>query len=248
MREWIIGRNPIFEVLKASRRHVFRLLIAQGIQENGRIPDILHLCKDLRVPIEYIPRHQLDIYGNGHQGVALETSSYSYSHLKDIQKKIEQQSEPALLLILDTLQDPQNFGTLLRTAESVGVHGVLLPLRHTVNVTPAVVSASSGACEHLLIAQVNLAQAIKHLKNDGIWVVGLENEASSMSLDQIQLDGPLALVVGGEGKGLRPLIRDSCDFLLQLPMRGKIESLNAATAGSVALYLIWQARGFEVTK
>jgi 23S rRNA (guanosine2251-2'-O)-methyltransferase len=245
MREWVVGRNPVFEVLRANRRHVFRLTLAQGTQEKGRVSEIIQICEERRVPLEHTPRNLLDTLGYGHQGVALEVSSYSYSHLQDILRYVKSQSEPALLLLLDTLQDPQNLGTILRTAECVGVHGVLLPLRHTVTVTPAVVSASSGACEHLLIAQVNLAQAIVSLKNDGLWVVGLESRLPGKPLENKLLGGPLALVVGSEGKGLRPLIRDSCDFLMRLPMRGRIDSLNAATAGSVALYLIWQVRGFE---
>jgi 23S rRNA (guanosine2251-2'-O)-methyltransferase len=143
------------------------------------------------------------------------------------------------------LQDPQNLGTLLRTAEGAGVHGVLLPLRHTVTVTPAVVGASSGASEHLLIAQVNLAQAIAALKESGVWIVGLHGGQQAERVDRVRLDGPLALVVGSEGQGMRPLTRDSCDILMRLPMRGRVESFNAAVAGSIALYLAWQARSFN---
>jgi 23S rRNA (guanosine2251-2'-O)-methyltransferase len=124
------------------------------------------------------------------------------------------------------------------------VHGAVIPLRHTAEVTPAVVSASSGACEHLLVAQANLAQAIALLKEAGVWVVGLESEPRLAVRDQVQLDGPLALVVGSEGQGLRPLVRDSCDVCLGLPMRGQVASLNAAVAGSLALYMAWEARGF----
>jgi 23S rRNA (guanosine2251-2'-O)-methyltransferase len=123
------------------------------------------------------------------------------------------------------------------------VHGVLLPLRHTVAVTPAVVNASSGASEHLLVAQANLAQAIAALKSAGLWVIGLESGSEALHPEKVRLDGPLALVVGNEGEGMRPLVRKSCDQLLCLPMRGRIESLNAAVAGSIALYLAWEARG-----
>jgi 23S rRNA (guanosine2251-2'-O)-methyltransferase len=125
------------------------------------------------------------------------------------------------------------------------VNGVLLPLRHTVSVTPAVVSASSGASEHLLIAQVNLAQTIETLKEAGLWVVGLEGGQQAERADRVRLDGPLALVVGSEGQGMRPLTRSSCDVLMRLPMRGRVDSFNAAVAGSIALYLAWQARKFE---
>jgi 23S rRNA (guanosine2251-2'-O)-methyltransferase len=143
---------------------------------------------------------------------------------------------------LDTLQDPQNLGTLLRTAEAVGVHGVILPKARTALVTPAVVNASSGASEHLLITQSNLSQAMAVLKEAGVWIVGLDGSPDASEPDQIRLDGPLGLVVGSEGEGMRRLVRNSCDLLLRLPMRGCIESLNAAVAGSIALYLTLQAR------
>jgi 23S rRNA (guanosine2251-2'-O)-methyltransferase len=156
----------------------------------------------------------------------------------------EDRGEPAFILILDTLKDPQNLGTLLRTAEAVGVHGVLLPFRRTASVTPAVVNASSGASEHLLVVQANLAQAINAIKDSGIWVVGLEASPEAAYPGSVRLDGPLALAVGSESQGMRHLVKQSCDFLLKLPMRGQVDSLNAAVAGSVALYLVWQARGF----
>ena len=155
----------------------------------------------------------------------------------------EKREEDPLILILDALHDPQNLGSLLRTAEIVGVHGVLLPPRKTASITPAVVASSSGASEHLLVAQTNLAQAIRILKDQNLWIIGLEGGPDALPLADVSLDGPLALVVGSEGQGLRPLVRKSCDVLMQLPMRGKIESLNAAVAGSVALYMIGLARG-----
>jgi 23S rRNA (guanosine2251-2'-O)-methyltransferase len=245
MREWISGRNPVYETLRARRRQVFQLLVAEGAQEKGRLAEIIGQCQQRKAPVERVPRPRLDRLGSGHQGVALEVSGYPYRDLQDILVFARSQEESALVLILDALQDPQNLGSLLRTAEGIGVHGVLLPLRQTATVTPAVVSASSGASEHMLIAQVNLAQAIETLKANGIWVVGLDNGPQAALPQHIRLDGPLALVVGSEGQGMRPLVRDSCDLLMRLPMRGKIDSLNAAVAGSVALYLIWQARGFE---
>jgi 23S rRNA (guanosine2251-2'-O)-methyltransferase len=244
MREWISGRNPVYETLQAGRRNCFRLMVAQGTQEKGRLAEILQIAQKKHITIEQAPRARLDAISDAHQGVSLEASAYPYCALQDILALAEGRSEPPFLLILDALQDPQNLGTLLRTAEGVGVHGVLLPLRHTVTVTPAVVSASSGACEHLLIAQANLAQVIQALKEAGVWVVGLEGGWQAERVDRVRLDGPLALVVGSEGQGMRSLTRDSCDVLMQLPMRGRVESLNAAVAGSIALYLAWQARGF----
>ena len=244
MREWITGRNPVYEVLRARRRDVFRLFIADGVQEKGRLTEILPLASSRKVPVERVPRAQVDRLGQGHQGVALETSLYPYANLADILDLATTRQEPPFILILDTLQDPQNLGTLLRTGEAVGIHGVLLPLRRTATVTPAVVNASSGASEHLLIAQANLAQGMAILKDHGVWIVGLEGDSPAEKVETVRLDGPLALVVGNEAEGMRRLIKESCDALMRLPMRGKAESLNAAVAGSVALYLAWQARGF----
>jgi 23S rRNA (guanosine2251-2'-O)-methyltransferase len=244
MHEWVGGRNPVYELLRAGRRHAFRLVLAQGVQEKGRIGDILRFCEARNIPVESASRSRLDSLVPNHQGVALEVNQYPYVALADILDNSAKKGEPALLLILDTLQDPQNLATLLRTAEVVGVHGVLLPLRHTASVTPAVVNASSGASEHLLIAQANLAQAMSTLKENDIWIVGLEGSQEAHPPTQINLDGPLALVVGSEGQGMRPLVRSSCDLLLRLPVRGYVDSLNAAVAGSIALYLAWQARGF----
>lgn len=244
MREWISGRNPVYETLRAKRRQVFRCLVAQGSQEKGRLAEILQWCLRNKIPVERAPRNKLDEIGTVHQGVALEVSGYPYCALQDITGRASQRQEAPFILILDALQDPQNLGALLRTAEVVGVHGVILPLRHTVTVTPAVVSASSGASEHLWITQANLAQAIEQLKRQGVWVVGLDEDPQALPPNQVRLDGALALVVGGEGQGMRSLVRDSCDWLMRLPMRGQIESLNAAVAGSIALYLAWQGRGF----
>jgi 23S rRNA (guanosine2251-2'-O)-methyltransferase len=245
MREWILGRNPAYEVLHARRRQVFRLMIAQGVQEKRRLEEILSLCTQQKISIETKPRLTLDSLGEGHQGVALETSAYPYSDLAEILDTAARPGQLPLILLLDALQDPQNLGTLLRTAEVVGVHGVVLPLRHAATITPAVVSASSGACEHLLVCQANLAQAIRIIKEQSIWVIGLEGKPPALPVQQVRLDGGLALVVGNEGQGMRTLVRNSCDVLLRLPMRGKVESLNAAVAGSIALYLVWQARSYS---
>ena len=172
----------------------------------------------------------------------LEASGYPYQNLADIFDLAGQRGEPPFVLILDTLQDPQNLGTLLRSAEAVGVHGVVLPLARAAGVTPAAVNASSGASEHLLIAQANLSQAIEQLKEAGAWVVGLDQGAESSSPSEVRLDGALTVVVGSEGEGLRPLVRSKCDILLRLPMQGRVESLNAAVAGSIALYLAYLER------
>ncbi|HEY57486.1 MAG TPA: 23S rRNA (guanosine(2251)-2'-O)-methyltransferase RlmB [Anaerolineae bacterium] len=244
-REWLYGRNPVYEALRAGRRHFFRLRVAEGVRFKGRLGDVLRLAEAYGVPVEQVPRKMLDaVVPANHQGVALEASGYPYADLEQMWQRAEKGPAPPLFLLLDTLQDPQNLASLLRTAEAVGVHGVLLPRRRTVTVTPAVVRASSGASEHLLIGQMNLAQGIRALQERGVWVVGLEGGPEAEPLERVRLDAPLALVVGSEGEGLRRLTRETCDVLLRLPMQGRVASLNAAVAGSVALYFVWQARGF----
>ena len=244
MKEWIVGRNPVFEALKAKRRHFFRLLIANNIQEKGRITEIIKLSHAIKIRIEHVPRDQLNTKGQNHQGIALETSGYTYHSIQDILGKAYELNEAPFILILDSLQDPQNLGTLIRTAEIIGVHGVILPLRRTATITPAVVSSSSGASEHIMISQANLSQMISYLQEQEVWVLGLEDSTDAQELMEINLTGPLAIVVGSEGTGMRSLVRKSCDQLTKLPMRGQIESLNAAVAGSIALYIAWQVRGF----
>jgi 23S rRNA (guanosine2251-2'-O)-methyltransferase len=245
MREFIYGRNPVYETLRAGRRQFFQLVVAEGAQEKGRLAEIVQLCRKKKIPIDRVPRKKLEKIGHPHQGVALETSGYPYRPMDEMFERAEQSGRPPFFLILDTLQDPQNLGSLLRTAEAVGVHGVLLPLKRTATVTPAVVASSSGASENLLITQINLAQAIQTLKQNDVWAIGLDGGPDSQPVDQVNLSGPIAIVVGSEGAGMRRLVRDSCDVLLRLPMLGQIESLNAAVAGSVVLYLVLGAQGLK---
>jgi 23S rRNA (guanosine2251-2'-O)-methyltransferase len=242
MKEIIYSRNAVYECLRAKRRQPIRLMVADKTQEKGRLAEILQLARERKVPIERVPRQQLDNLTPQHQGVVLEASHYPYVDIADILENAKAKNEPLFVLLLDTMQDPQNFGTLLRTAEAVGIHGILIPLARTVEVTPAVVNASSGASEHLLIAQANLALAIETLKEAGAWIVGLDEDSRSQTPDRVRLDGALGIVVGSEGEGIRTLVRQKCDFLLRLPMHGQIESLNASVAGSIVLYLASQAR------
>ncbi|MBN2048259.1 MAG: 23S rRNA (guanosine(2251)-2'-O)-methyltransferase RlmB [Anaerolineaceae bacterium] len=243
MKEWITGRNPVQEVLVAGKRHVFELHLADGVEMKGKINEILRLAKAQNLPVRKVPRKSLDQrFGDKHQGVALEVSGYHFATLQEIIDLAAERGEPLFVLLLDVLQNPQNLGTLLRTAEAVGVHGVVIPSARAATITPAVVNASAGATEHLLVAEGNLAQAITVLKEAGAWVAGLEGGPEGQPIEQVSLSGPLAIVVGSEGQGMRALIRKSCDFLVALPMRGKIESLNAAVAGSVVLYMALQAR------
>jgi len=242
MKETIYSRNAVYETLRAKRRQPLSLEIAEGIKEKGRLSEILQLAKERKIPVKRVPRGRLDRLKANHQGVALEASGYPYAELTDIFELADERGEPLFVLLLDTLNDPQNLGTLLRTAEVVGVHGVVIPLARTVGVTPAVVNASSGASEHLLVAQANLHLAIDALKQAGAWVIGLEGSGQAQSVDEVRLDGAIGLVVGSEGEGMRQLTAKSCDILMKLPMVGQVESLNAAVAGSVALYLAYLAR------
>jgi len=205
----------------------------------GTLPEAVTLARQRGVPVQRMDKEQLDRLSKGvhHQGVVAEVDEYPYVSMQDVLALAAERGEPPWLLFLDCLQDPQNLGTLLRTAEVVGVHGVVLPERRSVSVTPAVVSASSGASEHARIVQVtNLVRAMKDLQERGIWVAGLEAVPEAVQVWQADLKGPLALVVGSEGQGMRRLVRETCDYLVDLPMRGEINSLNAAVAGSVVLY------------
>lgn len=243
MREILYGRNAVYETLRARRRQFLGLQIAEGTKPTGRLHDIEELAAAHKVPLRRVARPVLDKLDVNHQGVALEVGGYPYSEVADILDRASQAGEPPFVLILDALQDPQNFGALLRTAEVAGVHGVVIPLARTVEVTPAVVNASSGASEHLPIAQSNLSHAMESLKQADIWLVGLDERGEPLGDNyERHLRGPLGLVVGSEGEGLHELTRKKCDLLIRLPMRGQIASLNAAVAGSIALYLAYLAR------
>ena len=243
MKEFLYGRNAVYEALRAGRRDFFGLQLAEGAKPAGRLAEIIELAKKKRVPVQSVPRARLDKLNANHQGVALEASEYPYSDLVEIMEQPGKQGELPFILVIDSLQDPQNFGVLLRTAEVVGVHGIVIPLARTVGVTPAVVNASSGATELLRIAQSNLSQAIDALKESDVWIVGLDQNGQEMDEGSGRhLHGSLGLVVGSEGEGLHQLTQKKCDVLLKLPMKGRIESLNAAVAGSVALYLAYMAR------
>jgi len=229
--ELIYGPHPVEEVLRARRRRVHRLLVAGSIR-----PSIEDAIKRTSIPVERVSRSFLDSAGDHHQGIGVEVEPYPYSDLDTILEAAASAGGRALILILDSLQDPQNLGTLIRTAEAVGVQGILIPKRGAAGVTPAVVSASSGACEHLYIARVNLAQAMGELKKSNVWIAGLDGGADGRDLYTTDLNTPLGIVVGAEGQGLRRLVRETCDYLIRIPMKGSVGSLNAAVAGSIALY------------
>jgi 23S rRNA (guanosine2251-2'-O)-methyltransferase len=244
MLETLYGRNGVCEALRAGRRKPYKLLLAEGVRETDIISQIVSLAKEAGVRVAQVRRRDLDQLGDvHHQGVALETSDYPYSSLDEIVALAQSRGEAPLILMLDLLKDPQNMGSLVRTAETVGVHGVVIQRRRAVGVTPAVVHASAGAVEHLLVAQVtNLVDAIGRLKGDDVWVAGLETARDAQFYNRADLTGPLALVVGSEGEGLRRLVRERCDFLVQMPMRGLVTSLNASVAGSIVLYEVLRQR------
>jgi 23S rRNA (guanosine2251-2'-O)-methyltransferase len=239
LSELIYGRNAVLEALRGGRQ-VEKILLAAGA--HGAATHVERLAKEHAVPLETVERRELDrlAAGANHQGVVALVAAFAYVALDDLLAQARQRGEP-LLLLLDSVQDPQNLGTLLRTAEAVGAHGVVIPQHRAAGVTAAVVKASAGAIEHLPVAQVtNLTQTIEQLKAAGVWVVGVENTPQAQPYDQADLNRPLALVVGSEGRGLSRLVRQHCDFLVRLPMRGHVGSLNVAVAGSIVLYEAWR--------
>ncbi|MDQ3004755.1 MAG: 23S rRNA (guanosine(2251)-2'-O)-methyltransferase RlmB [Chloroflexota bacterium] len=243
MKEFIYSRNAVYETLRAQRRDVFRIELAEGVQVKSRLTEIIALASQRKIPVVKAPRGRLDKVHEHNQGIIAEVGRYPYVDLLDILENARQKDEAPFILLLDSLNDPQNFGTLIRTAEAIGVHGIVIPLAYTVEVTPSVVNAASGASEHMLITRSNLAQVIDTLKEENVWVVGLDQDGEMIGdKTQRHLTGATALVVGSEGEGIRQLTRTKCDIILKLPMRGKVESLNAAVAGSVALYLAYLAR------
>ena len=242
MTEWITGRNPAYEILRSKRRSVHRLWVSDSAQVQGRLSEIIDLARSRKISVEFVKRNHLDGIDPHHQALALEVGPYPYSDLEAIIQKAKSQNEPVFVLLLDLIQDPQNLGTLLRSAEAFGVHGVVIPAARAASVTPAVVNASSGATELLLIAQQNIAQAMDRLKEAGGWMIGLEGSQEAQPPQRINLNGGIGIVIGNEGQGLRRLVRDKCDLLMNLPMQGQIDSLNAAVAGSIALFLARQAR------
>jgi len=243
MKEFIYSRNAVYETLRAKRRDVFKIELADNVQIKGKLAEIMTLAQQRKIQVVKGPRGRLDKVHENNQGIIAEVSGYPYADLLDILENAHAKNELPFVLLLDSLNDPQNFGTLIRTAEALGVHGVVIPLAHTVEVTPSVVNASSGASEHMLIARMNLAQAIETLKAEDVWVVGLDQDGETVGAKtQRHFSGATALVVGSEGDGIRQLTRAKCDIVLKLPMRGQVESLNAAVAGSVGLYLAYLAR------
>ncbi len=207
-------------------------MIADGVRPDDRIRKIEALAVARSIPVDRVPRLLLDELTTGnHQGVALEAGPFIYAELDEIRER------PGTVLIFDHLQDPQNFGTLIRTAAAAGASGVIIPENRAAEVTPAVVNASAGAVELIPIAVVpNLLNALKALKARGWWAAALDTGDDALDIQQADLPAPLALIIGSEGDGVSPLLRKNADLILSIPMAGPVESLNAATAGSIAVY------------
>ncbi len=248
MTDVIYGRWAALETMRAGRRQVQQVLIAEGVEEKGIILDLIAEATQRGLSIKRVQRRMMDDLAKGanHQGVVLRVSTYPYVELEELLVIAKERNEKPFILLLDLLQDPQNVGSLLRVADCVGIHGVVIQDRRGVGVTSAVVNASSGAVEHLHIVQVtNLVNAMKRLKEEGVWLAGMDIGPNVVPIDRADLNIPIGLVLGSEGEGMRRLVRDTCDLMVTLPMRGHVESLNVATVGSVALYAAWQARSWD---
>ncbi|MFN8527449.1 MAG: 23S rRNA (guanosine(2251)-2'-O)-methyltransferase RlmB [Anaerolineae bacterium] len=249
MVDFIYGHWAIMESLRAGRRQIDQFLVSETIEEKGNALEILTTAEQKGVKVRRVPRRIIDDLvpeGANHQGMVMRVSEYPYTTVEDVIGIAKRRNERPFLLILDLLKDPQNVGSLMRVADAVGVHGVVMQDRRGVAVTPAVVNASSGAVEHLNIVQVtNLAQTMKTLKDNDVWLVGMDIGPNVPPIDKTDLNMSIGIVLGSEGEGMRRLVRDTCDMLLCLPMRGTVASLNVATVGSVALYSAWQARGWN---
>lgn len=243
-RDVVYGRNAAAEVLRAGRRKARRLLLAEGSEEHKTASDLANLAASRGVEVEYLSRTELERRAPGvnHQGAVLEVGPYPYVDYDDL-LAATRENPNALVLVLDSLQDPQNLGTLLRTAEAAGVTGIVIPEHRAVQVTPAVVNASAGAVEHLPVAMVtNLVRAVEQAKEAGAWAVAAEAIPEAVLPSTVDLTGPLVLVVGSEGQGVGRLLRESCDLTVRIPLIGKVGSLNAATAGSILLYEVVRQR------
>ncbi|RKO63405.1 rRNA methylase, putative, group 3 [Caldibacillus debilis GB1] len=240
MGEWIIGKNPVLESLK-GRREIHKIWVAEGSQKSAR--PVIRLAKENNVPVQIVPKNKLDEMTEGnHQGIVAQAAAYRYYEPDDLLEEAKKRGELPFLLLLDEIEDPRNLGSIMRTADAAGVHGVIIPKRRSAGLTETVAKASAGAIEYVRVARVtNLARTIDQLKEKGIWIAGMDAEGET---DYRLFDGkmPVALVIGNEGRGLGRLIKEKCDFLLRLPMAGHVSSLNASVAAGIMMYEIFRKR------
>nr|WP_072993601.1 23S rRNA (guanosine(2251)-2'-O)-methyltransferase RlmB [Clostridium cavendishii] len=236
------GRNAVIELLKTNKT-VEQLMVAKGSTE-GSINKILGLAKDKRIVVKEVDRKKLDLMSEtgAHQGVMAIITPYKYSSVEEILDLAKERNEEPFIIILDELEDPHNLGSIVRTAELCGAHGIIIPKRRNVGVTATVYKASVGAIEYMKIAKVtNINMTIDELKEQGVWVYGTDIEGVEYSYDT-DLSGPCAIVVGNEGKGMSKLTKEKCDKLVKIPMIGKINSLNASVAGGIMMYEVMKSR------
>jgi 23S rRNA (guanosine2251-2'-O)-methyltransferase len=239
LREDIVeGRNAVIESLKSDRT-IEQILVAKG-DLSGSINMILAMAKEKKTVVKEVDRKKLDQMSltGSHQGVIAQVTPFKYSEVEDILNYAAERNEKPFLIILDEIEDPHNFGSIVRTADACGVHGIIIPKRRNVGVTPVVFKTSAGACEHMKIAKVtNINVAIDKLKESGIWIYGADMHGSEYCYDT-DMRGAIAMVIGSEGRGIAKLTRDKCDVLVKIPMVGKISSLNASVAGGILMYEI----------
>jgi 23S rRNA (guanosine2251-2'-O)-methyltransferase len=239
----IEGRNALTEALKSGRQ-IDKVYVAEGSTDRS-LARLAALAKEAGAVVVSTDRRKLDQMSptGAHQGVIASVAAHTYATVEEILALAEQRQEPPLIVICDELSDPHNLGAILRTAECVGAHGLIIPKRRSVGLTAVVSKTSAGAVEYLPVARVsNLANTIRELKQRGIWIYGTAADAQS-SLYQTDLTGPAAIVIGSEGEGMSRLVRESCDLLVSIPMKGKISSLNASAAAAVLMYEILRQRG-----
>lgn len=240
-QDFIIGKNPVLEALRAER-DINKIFIAEGSQ-GGQMQQVIGLAKTNGVLVQFVPKKKLDQMAEGiHQGVVAAVAAYEYAEVDDLFAAAEKKNEAPFFLLLDEIEDPHNLGSIMRTADAVGAHGIIIPKRRAVGLTATVAKASTGAIEHIPVARVtNLARTIDELKEKGVWIAGTDAKGSE---DYRRFDGtmPLGLVIGSEGKGMGRLIRDKCDFLIHLPMVGHVTSLNASVAAALLMYEVYRKR------
>lgn len=236
MKELLGGMNSVSEALRGGRR--IKQLYVLKDRSSSRMEEIVKAARLQTVPVKTVERQFLDrLYPLApHQGVVAEVEPYTYAALEDVIQQAQQSRREPFLLALDGIEDPQNLGSIIRTAECAGVHGVILPRHHSAEITPAVVRASAGAAEHMaVVRETNLVNTLKYLKKDGFWVVGADMDGSS-DYFHTELLRPTVLVIGGEGRGIRRLVRENCDLTVRIPMFGRVNSLNASVAAALLIY------------
>ncbi|MDZ5474283.1 23S rRNA (guanosine(2251)-2'-O)-methyltransferase RlmB [Bacillus sp. 31A1R] len=240
-QDYIIGKNPVIEALR-SERDVNKILIAEGSQK-GQMQVVIGIAKERNILVQFVPKQKIDqlVEGN-HQGVVAQVAAYQYAELDDLFAAAEKKNEAPFFILLDEIEDPHNLGSIMRTADAVGAHGIIIPKRRAVGLTATVAKASTGAIEHIPVVRVtNMARTIDELKERGVWIAGTDAKGKQ---DFRQFDGtmPLGLIIGSEGKGMGRLVREKCDFLIHLPMKGHVTSLNASVAAALLMYEVYRKR------